>query len=143
VLGIGVDDGIHMVHDYRRQLADGAKEYKPSGDTVNGVLLTSLTSIVGFGSLMIAAHQGLKSVGIVLALGIASCLAVALILLPPLLVLVARYQPASLEPVRPPKARKPPLAAAPGGSTGNDSSAPDAADNHKRLSRKERRRQAA
>ncbi|HIF01428.1 MAG TPA: hypothetical protein EYG03_02130 [Planctomycetes bacterium] len=139
VLGIGVDDGIHMVHDYRRQLANGVREYSPSGDTVNGVLLTSLTSIVGFGSLMIAAHQGLKSVGIVLALGIASCLAVALILLPPLLVLVARYQPASLEPVVPPKAKKPPADA----DAGGDSSAPEAPDNSKRLSRKERRRQAA
>ncbi len=88
---------------------------------------------------MIAAHQGLKSVGIVLALGIASCLAVALILLPPLLVLVARYQPASLEPVVPPKAKKPPADA----DAGGDSSAPEAPDNSKRLSRKERRRQAA
>ncbi|MCP4854902.1 MAG: MMPL family transporter [Fuerstiella sp.] len=138
VLGIGVDDGIHMVHDYRRQLANGSREYSPSGDTVNGVLLTSLTSIVGFGSLMIAAHQGLKSVGIVLALGIASCLAVALILLPPLLVLVARYQPASLEPVRPPKVKKPPA-----GAAESDSAEAAAADNPKRLSRKERRRQAA
>jgi uncharacterized protein len=137
VLGIGVDDGIHMVHDYRRQLADGAKEYSPSGDTVNGVLLTSLTSIVGFGSLMIAAHQGLKSVGIVLALGIASCLAVALILLPPLLVLVARYQPASLEPVVPPKAKKTSSDA----DNGNSETAEP--DNSKRLSRKQRRQQAA
>ena len=137
VLGIGVDDGIHMVHDYRRQLADGAKEYSPSGDTVNGVLLTSLTSIVGFGSLMIAAHQGLRSVGIVLALGIASCLAVALILLPPLLVLVARYQPASLEPVAPPKAKKPSPDAK------SDSSDAPEPDNAKRLSRKQRRQQAA
>ncbi|MCP4171211.1 MAG: MMPL family transporter [Fuerstiella sp.] len=137
VLGIGVDDGIHMVHDYRRQLANGAKEYSPSGDTVNGVFLTSLTSIVGFGSLMIAAHQGLKSVGIVLALGIASCLAVALILLPPLLVLVARYQPASLEPVVSPNAKKP-------RSTSEDeSSETTEPENPKRLSRKQRRQQAA
>ncbi|MCP4510029.1 MAG: MMPL family transporter, partial [Fuerstiella sp.] len=137
VLGIGVDDGIHMVHDYRRQLANGAKEYSPSGDTVNGVFLTSLTSIVGFGSLMIAAHQGLKSVGIVLALGIASCLAVAFILLPPLLVLVARYQPASLEPVVSPNAKKP-------RSTSEDeSSETTEPENPKRLSRKQRRQQAA
>ena len=122
VLGIGVDDGIHLVHDYRRQLAAGAKEYVPSGDTINGVLLTSLTSIVGFGSLMVSAHQGLKSVGIVLALGVASCLAVGLLLVPAILVLVAKYQPAS------PKQAK----------EGEESAGEDG-----KVSRKEKRRQAA
>ena len=97
VLGIGVDDGIHIVHDYRRQVAAGSKEYTPSGETLTGVILTSLTSIVGFGSLMIAGHQGLVSVGLVMAIGVASCLLVALIPLPALLTLVARHQPPSLE----------------------------------------------
>ena len=134
VLGIGVDDGIHLVHDYRRQLATGSRDYVPSGDTINGVLLTSLTSIVGFGSLMISAHQGLKSVGIVLALGVASCLAVALLLVPAVLVLVAKYQPASLEPVviRPPKV-------ADGENAGDNGSGAD----DSKLSRKDRRKQAA
>ncbi|MCA9086328.1 MAG: MMPL family transporter [Planctomycetaceae bacterium] len=103
VFGLGVDGGIHLVHDYRRQLAESSEEYSPSGDTVNGVLLTSLTSIVGFGSLMVSAHRGLQSLGVVLAIGIACCLAVSLILIPPVLVLVARHQPASLEPVIIPK----------------------------------------
>ncbi|APZ93878.1 MMPL family transporter [Fuerstiella marisgermanici] len=137
VLGIGVDDGVHMVHDYRRQLMAGKKEYRPSGDTMNGVFLTSLTSIVGFGSLMISAHQGLKSVGIVLAIGVACCLAVALILVPPMLVLVAKYQPASFEPVviRLPKKRKAEASDdSDGDSDGTDSEG-------RRLSRKERRRQ--
>jgi predicted RND superfamily exporter protein len=133
VLGIGVDDGIHLVHDYRRQLKAGADEYKPSGETLNGVLLTSLTSVIGFGSLMIAAHAGLKTMGIVLALGVTCCLAVALLLLPPILVLVARHQPASFEPVilRRPKAE-----------SDEDDSSEDGDDQQgRRLSRKERRRQ--
>lgn len=146
VLGIGVDDGIHMVHDYRRQLSSGSKEYTPSGDTINGVLFTSLTSIVGFGSLMVSAHQGLKSVGIVLALGVACCLAVALLLIPPLLVLVARYQPASLEPVivRTPRKKKQKVEAT-GEQEGSSAAAEKATggEAEKRLSRKERRRQAA
>ena len=137
VLGIGVDDGIHMVHDYRRQLSSGSKEYVPSGDTINGVLFTSLTSIVGFGSLMVSSHLGLKSVGMVLALGVTSCLAVALLLVPPLLVLVAKYQPASLEPViiRTPKKKKKPEAGEEADDSGEESET--------RQSRKERRRQAA
>lgn len=136
VLGIGVDDGIHMVHDYRRQIRAGSNEYKPSGDTLNGVLLTSLTSIIGFGSLMVAAHVGLKTMGIVLALGVTCCLAVALLLLPPVLVLVARHQPASFEPVilRRPKAKDDDSSDADDSDGGN-------AQEGRRLSRKERRRQ--
>ena len=137
VLGIGVDDGVHMVHDYRRQLMAGSREYTPSGDTMNGVFLTSLTSIVGFGSLMISAHQGLKSVGIVLAIGVACCMAVALILVPPMLVLVAKYQPASFEPVvvRMPKKKK-----VKAGSDSSDEGSDNGEPEGRRLSRKERRR---
>ena len=142
VLGIGVDDGVHMVHDYRRQLMSGSKKYTPSGDTVNGVLLTSLTSIIGFGSLMISAHMGLKTVGIVLALGIASCLAVALLLVPPILVLVAKHQPASFEPVIVRKPRKKAEEASDDSSDeGSNDNSGNGNNEGRRLSRKERRRQ--
>jgi predicted RND superfamily exporter protein len=100
ILGIGVDDGIHMVTDYRRQIADGKTEYVPSADTLTGVLLTSLTSVVGFGSLMISQHRGLQSVGELMAIGVGSCMLIALVLLPAVLTLVAKHQPASMEPVR-------------------------------------------
>lgn len=146
VLGIGVDDGVHMVHDYRRQLAANSDGYVPSSDTVNGVLLTSLTSMIGFGSLMVSSHEGLKSVGVVLSIGVACCLVVALILLPAILVLVARHQPASLEPIpvtfRRPRQKKAEATGEdavdeePAGSGGN-------ADEGRRLSRKEKRRQNA
>jgi len=108
VLGIGVDDGVHMVHDYRRQLAAGSRDYSPSGEILTGVILTSLTSIVGFGSLMISDHQGLVSVGMVMTIGVASCLLVALIPLPAILTLVARHQPPPMEPLvtRKPKAQE-------------------------------------
>ena len=67
ILGIGVDDGIHMVNDYRRQTAGKKGEYVPSADTLSGVLLTSLTSMIGFGSLMISQHHGLQTVGQIMA----------------------------------------------------------------------------
>ena len=93
VLGIGVDDGIHIVHDYRHQVAGGSRNYSPSGETLTGVILTSLTSIIGFGSLVFVGHQGLVSVGIVMAIGVAGCLLVALVPLPAILTLLARHQP--------------------------------------------------
>ncbi|MBW3542283.1 MAG: MMPL family transporter [Planctomycetes bacterium] len=56
VLGIGVDDGVHVVHDFRMQLARGEQRYRISPSTMNAIVLTSLTSMIGFGSLMVAAH---------------------------------------------------------------------------------------
>ena len=100
VFAIGIDNGIYLVSDCRKQIAAGKEAYEPSVDTVSSMLVTSLTSIVGFGSLLIASHQGMFSIGVLLALGVASSLAVSLVLMPPLLVLVARHQPAPMEPVQ-------------------------------------------
>lgn len=100
VFAIGIDNGIYLVSDCRKQIAAGKDAYEPSVDTISSMLVTSLTSIVGFGSLMIASHQGMFSIGVLLALGVAASLAVSLVLMPPLLVLVARHQPAPMEPVQ-------------------------------------------
>ncbi|MFK7779094.1 MAG: MMPL family transporter [Gimesia sp.] len=81
ILGIGVDDGVHVVHDYRMK----KDAYKTSPSTINAIVLTSLTSIIGFGSMMVATHQGLYSVGLVLVIGVACCLFVSLVTLPAIL----------------------------------------------------------
>ena len=65
ILGIGVDDGVHVVHDYLRRRGG----YRVSASTASAVLITSLTTMVGFGSLMIADHRGLQSLGRVLTIG--------------------------------------------------------------------------
>lgn len=100
VFAIGIDNGIYLVADCRRQIAAGKNSFEPSADMLSSVIVTSLTSIVGFGSLVIASHQGMFSMGILLALGVGSSLLVSLLLMPSLLVLVARHQPAPMEPVR-------------------------------------------
>lgn len=51
------------------------------------VLLNGLTTIAGFGSLMVASHQGIFSLGLLLTLGISANLLSALLVLPPLLAL--------------------------------------------------------
>ena len=100
VFAIGIDNGIYLVADCRRQIAAGKNSFEPSADMLSSVIVTSLTSIVGFGSLVVASHQGMFSMGILLALGVGSSLLVSLLLMPSLLVLVARHQPAPMEPVR-------------------------------------------
>ena len=88
VLGIGVDDGVHVVHDFRLQRGS----YCMSSSTISAIVLTSLTSMAGFGSLMVASHHGLRSVGLVMVIGVASCLFVSLVPLPAALTIAARVR---------------------------------------------------
>ena len=85
VLGIGIDDGIHVVHDLRRS----ANRRSLKTATTNGIVMTSLTSMVGFGSLMLAQHEGLRSLGRVVTLGITCCLISSTLWLPCLLAMLS------------------------------------------------------
>jgi len=82
ILGIGVDVGVHVVHDFRHHRKG---RYEMSGSTFNSIILTTTTSIVGFGSMMVSAHRGLYSLGLVLSIGLSGTLFVALVLLPAIL----------------------------------------------------------
>jgi len=64
--------------------------------TVMGVLVSGLSTIVGFGSLMVADHRGIFGLGLLLTLGTATSLVAALIVLPVLL--GPRARPALREP---------------------------------------------
>ena len=76
ILGLGVDYGIHVVHDFLRQ----PRGYQGiSGATATALVINALTTMVGFGSLMVASHQGLQSLGRVLTIGITCCLVSAMI----------------------------------------------------------------
>jgi hopanoid biosynthesis associated RND transporter like protein HpnN len=86
ILGIGVDYGVHIVHEYREQRG----RYRMSPATAVAVLVDGLTTVVGFGSLMIASHRGLQSLGRVLTLGVSCCMFTSMIMLPALLTLMSR-----------------------------------------------------
>lgn len=94
ILGIGVDDGVHVVHDYRSQKGS----YRPSSSMINAIVLTSLTSIIGFGSLILATHKGLSSLGLVLVVGVSCCMFVSLIPLPAILTLMSRSRKVEQQP---------------------------------------------
>jgi len=83
IIGIGVVDGVHIVHRYRETPEDGTNVIAKS--TGLSVVMTSLTTIVGFGSLMVADHQGVYSLGLLLSLGVGSCLLTSVTLLPALM----------------------------------------------------------
>ncbi|QDU94247.1 MMPL family transporter [Lignipirellula cremea] len=102
ILGIGIDDGVHVVHDFRRQ----AGRYRLGGSTAMAVVITSLTTMVGFGMMIFAKHQGLRSLGQVLTIGVFFCLLNSLLVLPALLSLISARRerknsdlPAAADPV--------------------------------------------
>jgi hopanoid biosynthesis associated RND transporter like protein HpnN len=94
VIGIGVTNGIHILNRY-------AEEGTPdilSRSTGKAVLVSGLTAIAGFGSLILAKHQGIYSLGCMMATGIATCMIAALTFLPALLNLIGARHPLIKKP---------------------------------------------
>jgi predicted RND superfamily exporter protein len=87
VIGIGVTNGIQILNRVEEEHHPGVL----SKSTGKAVLVTGLTSIAGFGTLLLARHQGIRSLGEVMPVGIAFCMIVGLTFLPALLNLLARW----------------------------------------------------
>lgn len=86
VIGIGVTNGIHILNRF-------AEEKNPSilaKSTGKAVLVSGLTTIAGFGSLIVGEHQGIQSLGWIMAVGTATCMTAGLTFLPAVLTLRAR-----------------------------------------------------
>jgi predicted RND superfamily exporter protein len=98
ILGIGVDNGVHIMHDFH--LKPNAV-YSTSPSTINAIMLTSTTTMVGFGSMMVSSHRGLYSLGAVLTIGVGACLFVSLVTLPALLTLMSRNRGTATDPSPP------------------------------------------
>ena len=80
IVGVGVDNGVHVVHDWRARR--GAGPYRVEPGVARGILVAGLTTIIGFGALMISEHRGLAGLGAILALGVSGSLGTALSILP-------------------------------------------------------------
>lgn len=92
MFGIGVDAGVHILHRYRMDPL--TRPLGLTAGTGKGITLTSFTAIVGFGSLMIARHRGIQSLGFVMAVGIAMTLLACWIVMPAWLELRTRRRTA-------------------------------------------------
>jgi len=90
IVGIGIDNGIHMVDRFREVERTGGIPPASLRSTGKAITLSSLTTIVGFGSLMISSHRGIQSLGLVVALGVGSVLVASVTTLPSLLMLLSR-----------------------------------------------------
>jgi len=83
ILGAGAEFGLNVVLRYGEARQRGGPRLPRS--TFFAVLVNGLTTVVGFGSLMIAAHRGIFGLGLLLTLGMIATLGASLIVLPVLL----------------------------------------------------------
>ena len=83
LIGAGAEYGINVMLRYREHVADGHATLPRS--TVMAVVLNGLTTMAGFGGLMVARHQGIFGLGLILTVGAAASLVASLVVLPVLL----------------------------------------------------------
>ncbi|MDH3411251.1 MAG: MMPL family transporter [Gammaproteobacteria bacterium] len=82
LLGLGANNGIHMVYRWRAAPPDSGDLLKTS--TARGVVFSVLTTMCSFGNLAFTAHRGTASMGLLLALGLTVVLLCTLLLTPAL-----------------------------------------------------------
>ena len=90
ILGVGVDNGVHVLHDFRCR--DRRQRYRLTHTIGFGIMVKSLTTVFGFGTLMIAEHRGMASLGLILTMGVTCCMLTALVFLPALLCVMGKCQ---------------------------------------------------
>ncbi len=83
LLGVGVDNGIHMVHRFRTTPPEDGNLLGTS--TARAVFFSALTTIASFGNLAFSSHLGMASMGQLLSLGLGLTLVSTLVVLPALL----------------------------------------------------------
>ncbi len=88
IIGIGIDDGVHIVH---RWLIEGkGKVNKIFASTGKAILLTSITTMLAFGSLIFSIWRGFASLGGAMFIGVGTCFLTTVIILSGIIGLLER-----------------------------------------------------
>lgn len=80
LIGVSVDAGVYMVHSQRH-----GDPRRTVAATRRACVLCGLTTLLGFGSLVIASHRGIVSLGLVLSVGCVAGVAVSYFVVPAVL----------------------------------------------------------
>jgi hopanoid biosynthesis associated RND transporter like protein HpnN len=91
IIGLGVDTGIHVVHRARKDVVD---IYESS--TARAVVISSLTTVGTFFSLIFSPHLGAASIGLLLTVAISLLVVVTFVLLPTLISLLPEQTAAKM-----------------------------------------------
>ncbi len=79
IIGIGIDDGVHIVHRWRSEGEGKLRTIFSS--TGKAILLTSLTTMLAFGSLIFSVWRGFAQLGGALFIGVAACFLTTVIII--------------------------------------------------------------
>lgn len=82
LLGMGIDNGIHLVHRHRTNPEEVDVLHT---STARAVFYAALTTVLCFGSLALAPHRGMAAVGQLLTLGVAATFLSYVVVLPAVL----------------------------------------------------------
>lgn len=80
IIGIGIDDGVHIMHRWR--IEGNSQIHTVFASTGKAILLTSLTTMLAFGSLVFSAFPAWALFGGALFLGVAACFLTTVTILP-------------------------------------------------------------
>ncbi len=83
IIGIGVDSGIHLMQRFYEQ--DRRNLLQTVTRTGRAVVITSMTTIFGFGSLALADFRGIRDLGILAIIGVGCTLIASVLILPAIL----------------------------------------------------------
>ena len=86
IIGLGVDDGIHVMHRMLEPDHPGVAE--AAGRVGRAIVLTTATSCVSFSALLFTNHAGMESMAMVMLIGLPICLAASISTLPALAVVL-------------------------------------------------------
>ncbi len=79
IIGIGVDDGVHILHHYLEEDRSIEDVFSSVG---RAILLTSLTTMIGFGSLIFSSYRGIATLGSVLIIGVGYAFLMTVLIIP-------------------------------------------------------------
>ena len=88
ILGIGIDDGVHIVHRWQHE--GKGKILTVFASTGKAIMLTSLTTMLAFGSLVFSIYRGFGQLGAALFVGVAACFLTTVIILSGIIGMVER-----------------------------------------------------
>ncbi|RZV45113.1 MAG: hypothetical protein EX271_00220, partial [Acidimicrobiales bacterium] len=84
LIGIAVDNAIHIFHRFQHEGKD-ADIAKIMNTTGRAAVLTTITTLIGFGGMVTASMGGLRSMGLLAIIGFICCLIMTWVLLPVLM----------------------------------------------------------
>src|SRR5690348_14659997 len=92
-LGLGIDYAINVAHRHdHEEVPDPITTLRTSG---SAVFVCSLTTMIGYGSLLVSDNLAIRGFGTASLIGEISCVLTALVLVPALLALGRRHVPAT------------------------------------------------